>query len=80
LGDQSLLALRQSADAVAWRTTPSYYVVCGQDVALHPGLQRILAERCTESTEWATGHSPFLSQPDRVADLLCELAARTGEN
>jgi hypothetical protein len=55
-------------------------VVCGQNVALHPGLQRILAERCTESTEGATGHSPFLSQPDRVADLLCELAARTGEN
>jgi pimeloyl-ACP methyl ester carboxylesterase len=74
LGEQSLLALRQTPVAVAWRTIPSTYVVCSSDLAIHPGLQRILAERCTESTEWPTGHSPFLSHPDLVVELLTELA------
>ena len=52
LGDQSFTALGQSPTAVAWRQIPSYYVVCANDLAIHPGLQRILAERCTESVEW----------------------------
>jgi pimeloyl-ACP methyl ester carboxylesterase len=76
LGDQSLTAFSQSPTVVAWRQIPSYYVVCANDLALHPGLQRILAERGTESVEWPTGHSPFLSQPSLVVDLIGDLAAR----
>jgi Alpha/beta hydrolase family len=71
-----------SETAIAWRPIPSYYVVCANDLTIHPGLQRILAERCTESVEWPTGHSPFLSQPSLVVDLLVDLATRdrTGIN
>ena len=70
LGAQSMRAFGQSPNAVAWRTTSSTYVVCANDLTIHPGLQRILAERCTESIEWPTGHSPFLSHPHLVIDLL----------
>ena len=59
----------------AWKGKPSTYVVCTDDLAIHPGLQRILAARCTQSVEWDSDHSPFLSQPDRVAALLTDLAA-----
>jgi pimeloyl-ACP methyl ester carboxylesterase len=59
---------------VAWRTTPSTYVVCANDLAIHPDLQRLLAKRCTASVEWPVGHSPFLSAPGLVTDLVAELA------
>ncbi len=74
LGPQPLITLRQTPTALAWRDKPSTYVVCANDMAIHPDLQRILAERCTYSTEWNSDHSPFLSQPDRLADTLRELA------
>ena len=40
----------------------------------HPVLQRILAKRSSSAVEWPTGHSPFLSDPGRVAGLLTEVA------
>jgi pimeloyl-ACP methyl ester carboxylesterase len=74
LGPQPLVTLQQTPAAVAWRTKPSTYVVCADDMAIHPDLQRILAKRCSHSIEWDSGHSPFLSQPDQVAGTLRELA------
>ena len=59
---------------VAWRATPSTYVVTTGDQGVHPDLQRILARRCTTAVEWPTGHSPFLSRPDLLADLLIDRA------
>jgi pimeloyl-ACP methyl ester carboxylesterase len=76
IGPHLLESLQQQPAAVAWRTTPSTYAVCADDRAIHPGLQRVLAKRCTTSVEWATSHSPFLSRPDLVADLLADVAAR----
>jgi pimeloyl-ACP methyl ester carboxylesterase len=75
LGPQLKASLSQSPRVVAWRDRPSTYAVCTQDNAVHPDLQRILARRCTRFVEWASGHSPFLSHPDWVADLLAERAA-----
>ena len=71
---QPLITLQQPPKAVAWRTRSSTYVVCANDLTVHPGLQRLLARRCTASVEWDCGHSPFLSHPALVADLLSELA------
>ena len=58
----------------AWRTKPSTYVVCNDDHAIHPALQRHMAARCTTTVELPTAHSPFLNRPDLVADLLAPLA------
>jgi pimeloyl-ACP methyl ester carboxylesterase len=74
LGPQPLRTLQQTPHAVAWRTRPSTYVVCADDLAIHPGVQRLLARRCTDSVEWDTGHSPFLSRPDAVTSLLADTA------
>ena len=59
---------------VAWRDRASTYAVCADDRAVHPALQRLLAARCTTSVEWPTSHSPFVSRPELVVDLLTELA------
>ncbi|MFD3973449.1 alpha/beta hydrolase [Streptomyces cyaneofuscatus] len=56
-----------------WKLVPSTYVVCAGDRALDPALQRTLAARCTGVREWATGHSPFVSRPALVVDLVAEL-------
>jgi pimeloyl-ACP methyl ester carboxylesterase len=75
LGPQPLITLQQAPDAVSWRTRPSTYVVCTDDQIVHPELQRLMAERCAGTTvEWESDHSPFLSHPGRVVDLLAELA------
>ena len=74
LGPQPLITLQGTTKRAAWRTKPSTYVVCDDDMAVHPDLQRIMARRCGSMIEWPTGHSPFLCRPDLVADLLVDLA------
>ena len=67
-------------DAVAaWRTIPTTYVVCAEDRMVHPDSQREMAAAAAaagaEVLEWPSGHSPFLSHPDLVADLVAQRAA-----
>jgi pimeloyl-ACP methyl ester carboxylesterase len=74
LGPQRIETLSQAPRAVAWRQRPSTYAVCTADNIVHPGLQRTLARRADNVVEWPTGHSPFLSRPDLVAELLAQVA------
>jgi pimeloyl-ACP methyl ester carboxylesterase len=77
LGPQPMENLNQTPAAVAWKERPSTYIVCSEDLIIHPGLQASLATRCTHSHTWPTGHSPFVSNPQLLASLLVELAAGT---
>lgn len=61
----------------AWRTVPSTYVVCSADRAVDPDVQREMASRCTTTQIWPAGHSPYLSRPQQVVDLLTDLTATT---
>jgi pimeloyl-ACP methyl ester carboxylesterase len=56
--------------AAAWRSTPSTYVVCTEDLAIHPDVQRFFARRCATTIEIEASHSPMLSMPGRVTDIL----------
>jgi pimeloyl-ACP methyl ester carboxylesterase len=76
LRPESLAALAGEVDAAAWRHKPATYVVCTEDRALPVALQRSNAARVGESIDWATSHSPFLSRPELVADLLVELSSQ----
>ncbi|GAA3388949.1 alpha/beta fold hydrolase [Cryptosporangium minutisporangium] len=60
---------------IAWRSTPSTYLVCAEDRVVHPELQRAMARRATRTVEWPSGHSPALTRPEQVAALLAEIAA-----
>ena len=59
----------------AWRDIPSTYVVCARDQAIHPDVQRQMARHATSVVEWDADHSPFVSDPARVAELLAGLEA-----
>ena len=50
--------------------TPSTYVVGRYDRAFHRLLLDEMASRASTVIEWDTSHSPLLSRPDLVADLL----------
>ncbi|MGZ4763375.1 MAG: alpha/beta fold hydrolase [Ilumatobacteraceae bacterium] len=75
LGRQRMANFSDQPSAIAWLDRPSTYVTCRDDNAVHPDLQRILARRATTSIEWPTGHTPFLSQPQLVSELLLDIAA-----
>lgn len=62
------------ASAAAWQKIPATYVVCTEDQAIHVDLQRQMAKRAGDVVTWETSHSPFMSQPDRVAEFFGELA------
>jgi pimeloyl-ACP methyl ester carboxylesterase len=74
LKPMSLAAMMGVPRAVAWREKPSTYVVCADDQALPLALQQSAASRCGTVVEIPTSHSPFVSQPDLVVDLLLALS------
>lgn len=75
LRPMSLAALQGKVEGAAWRKKPATYAVCTDDRALPVALQESNAARIGNSVEWPTSHSPFLSRPDLVADLLLELSS-----
>ena len=55
---------------LSWRRIPSTYVICTEDRAVNPALQRVMAARAGDAVEWRSDHSPQASRPDDVAALL----------
>jgi pimeloyl-ACP methyl ester carboxylesterase len=59
------------AEAAAWKTLPSWYVVATSDNAIPPDAERHMASRMGAQTiEVEASHSIALSQPKAVADLI----------
>ncbi len=58
---------RRVAESV---TVHSRYVLCRDDEAVDPALQGKMAHRTDEIVEINSGHSPFLSHPAQLADLI----------
>lgn len=63
----------------AWRTIPHGYVICTEDSGILPSVQRQMAESSDRLYELAAGHSPMLSRPIELADIILrEASALTG--
>ncbi|TQV97842.1 hypothetical protein V2A60_006437 [Cordyceps javanica] len=64
---------------VAWRTTPLTYVLCEDDHALPLDMQDMMVGRVesdgipVKCFNIPSSHSPFLSMPERVADIVEEV-------
>lgn len=74
VGVHPLGNVAQSPRGVAWRSRASTYVLCEQDRAVAPALQRIMASRGTATHSLDVDHSPFASSPDELADILIDVA------
>ncbi len=64
----------------AWKTLPSWYLVCTEDKMIPPPAQEFLAKRMNATVRSvASSHCPFMSHPDAVADIIA-LAAESLNN
>jgi pimeloyl-ACP methyl ester carboxylesterase len=55
----------------AWKTLPSWCLVCKNDQAIAPDLERFMAKRMGATTvEVASSHVAMVAHPDAVADLI----------
>ena len=59
----------------AWKHIPSTYILCTRDRAVAPALQREMATRADVVVEWENDHSPFLTRPDDIAEILSSYVA-----
>ena len=74
LARQTLAVTTQPVQAAAWHALPTTYLVCTQDRATPATAQREFARRAGRVVDVESGHHPFLSQPQTVADLLTRLS------
>ena len=69
-------ALNGAVSEPAWRSKPSWYLVASDDHMIPPPAQRFMSERAgATATEAPGSHSIYISQPQKVAELI-EQAAR----
>jgi hypothetical protein len=76
LHQQTLRSFADRVRGAGWRTIPATYIVCDRDQAIPPALQIEMAGRAgVTTTHLDSGHSPFLSRPGELADLLVTIVA-----
>ena len=75
-GDLSEEDQKLSADNIAWKSKPSWYVLATQDHTVHPDLQRWVSKRMGATvTEVASSHVPMLSHPNVVINVIRQAVA-----
>lgn len=70
IGYQSYASMRQPLTETAWKSVPSTYIVCEADNAIPVVAQELMAKRADDVHRMNTSHSPFLSQPAALAQLI----------
>lgn len=69
---QSLAPFSQPPREIAWRSTPSSYIVCTRDLATPADTQRSRIRPGVHHVEFDAGHHAFLSRPEAFAQLLAD--------
>jgi pimeloyl-ACP methyl ester carboxylesterase len=65
----------EPSGAPAWRTIPSWYLLCTEDKAIPPATQRYMAERANARIqEVAASHASMVSQPEAATQLILQAA------
>lgn len=70
-----LLSGKVALSEANFGSVPRVYIACDGDRVVPPAQQRLMLERqaCERVLTLQSGHSPFLSQPKALCDLLCAL-------
>jgi pimeloyl-ACP methyl ester carboxylesterase len=59
----------------AWQVLPTTYIVCTDDRILSPSAQEQMAENADSTIRIESDHSPFLSCPEKLAEVLSKILA-----
>lgn len=71
----ALAAFEEPSAAPAWRTIPSWYLVCAEDKAISPVAERFFAKRMgAETVEIDASHAGFIAHAERTAELIAAAA------
>ena len=72
----SFASFAGKSGAPAWKTIPSWYLMCTDDHMIPPPAQEFMAKRMgAKLRSTATSHAPFMSRPQDVADIILAAAA-----
>ncbi len=70
--------IQEAAPKPAWRSTPSWFLIADEDRMINPKTQRFMAERMGAKVKiHAVDHTPLLTAPEMVVDLILEAARET---
>jgi pimeloyl-ACP methyl ester carboxylesterase len=67
---QTAVSFVTPTSAAGWQGVDSTYLVCTDDRSTTVALQRSHAARATRAVDVPTGHHPFITRPDIVADVV----------
>ena len=74
----SVNCIQEAAPAPAWKSKPAWYLIAEQDRMINPETQHFMAERMNATVRpFDVDHTPLLTAPDKVVDVILEAAAAT---
>ena len=74
----SVKSIQEPAPAPAWKSKPAWYLIAEEDRMINPKTQRFMAERMKATVRsFQVDHTPLLTAPDRVVDVILEAAKAT---
>ena len=74
----SVKSIQEPAAAPAWKSKPPWYLIAEEDRMINPHTQRFIAERMKATVRsLPVDHTPLLSAPDKVVDIILEAAKAT---
>lgn len=70
--------IQEPAPEPAWKTKPSWFLVAEEDRMINPETQHFMAGRMNARIRsHAVDHTPLVTAPDQVVDVILEAAATT---
>ena len=74
----ALKSIQETVKAPSWKKKPVWYLLAEQDRMINPKTQRFMAERMRATIRsFAVDHTPLLTAPDKVVEVILEAARAT---
>jgi pimeloyl-ACP methyl ester carboxylesterase len=74
----SVKSITEPVAPPAWKTKPTWFLIAEEDRMIDPKTQRFMAERMKATVRsHAVDHTPLLTAPDKVAEIILEAAQAT---
>jgi pimeloyl-ACP methyl ester carboxylesterase len=74
----SVKCIQEPAPTPAWRSKPTWYLLAEEDRMINPKTQRFMAEHMKATVKsFAVDHTPLLTAPEKVVDIILDAAKST---